>query len=140
MEITTESERLTDYRKNMLKLILSNHNQDYMSCPANGTCELQKLCNEYGVERAEHKGNRVKIEKKLPLLDVNPYISYDPSNAFTVSAASMSATALPATARSGAAASAISISWRHRSERTIRKPDARAVETVFPSVRPERLS
>ncbi|MDD6195570.1 MAG: hypothetical protein PUB12_01565 [[Clostridium] aminophilum] len=55
MEITTESERLTDYRKNMLKLILSNHNQDCMSCPANGTCELQKLCNEYGVERAEHK-------------------------------------------------------------------------------------
>lgn len=79
MEITTESERLTDYRKNMLKLILSNHNQDCMSCPANGTCELQKLCNEYGVERAEHKGNRVKIEKKLPLLDANPYISYDPS-------------------------------------------------------------
>lgn len=79
MEIITDSEKLTEYRKSMLKLILSNHNLDCMSCPANGKCELQKLCNEYGVEAADHTGNRVKIEKKLPLLDGNPYISYDSS-------------------------------------------------------------
>ncbi len=79
MEITTESEKLSEYRRSMLKLILSNHNQDCMSCPANGKCELQALCNRYDVEHAEHTGNRVKIEKKLPLLESNPYISYDPS-------------------------------------------------------------
>ncbi len=43
MEITTDSEKLTEYRKSMLKLILSNHILDCMSCPANGKCELQKL-------------------------------------------------------------------------------------------------
>lgn len=78
MVLTTESERLTEYRKNMLRLILSNHEQDCMSCPANGTCELQKISNEYEIEHAEHEGNRAKIDKKLPVLDVNPYISYNP--------------------------------------------------------------
>lgn len=79
MKINTESERLTDYRKDMLKLILSNHNQDCMSCPANGTCELQSLCNRYDIRHAEHAGNRAKIEGKQPLLNSNPYICYDPS-------------------------------------------------------------
>ena len=79
MIINTESERLTDYRKDMLKLILSNHNQDCMSCPANGTCELQSLCNRYDIRHAEHAGNRAKIEGKQPLLNSNPYICYDPS-------------------------------------------------------------
>lgn len=79
MELTTESELLTQYRKDMLKFILSNHNQDCMSCPANGTCELQNMCNRYEVTHAEHKGTRSHIEKKLPVLNDNPYISYDPS-------------------------------------------------------------
>lgn len=79
MVITTDSQKLTDYRKRMLKLLLSNHNLDCMSCASNGRCELQKLCVEYGVEHADHEGSRVNIEKKLPYLDANPYISYDPS-------------------------------------------------------------
>ncbi len=79
MVINTESEMLTDYRKSMLELILSNHNQDCMSCPANGSCELQDLCNVFGVEHAGHSGSRVKIESKLPKLKDNPFITYDPS-------------------------------------------------------------
>ena len=78
MVITTESDMLNEYRRNMLLLILSNHNQDCMSCAANGTCELQNLCNRYEVERAEHSGSRDNIGKKLPKLDTNPYICYDP--------------------------------------------------------------
>ena len=79
MVINTESETLQTYREDMLKLILSNHNLDCMSCPGNGTCELQNLCNRYGIKHAEHKGARHKIEKQLPILDSNPYLSYDPS-------------------------------------------------------------
>ena len=79
MVLTTESDLLTEYRKDMLKLILSNHNQDCMSCPANGTCELQNMCNRYDIRHAEHKGNRAHIEEDQPLLNANPYISYDPS-------------------------------------------------------------
>ncbi len=79
MKLVTESERLESHRVSMLKLILSNHNQDCMSCPANGTCELQNLCNRYNVGHADHIGSRVKIENKLPIQDDNPFISYDPS-------------------------------------------------------------
>ncbi len=79
MVINTESERLTEYRKDMLKLILSNHRLECMSCSANGTCELQDLCNRYGIERADHTGTRSHIEEKLPVRDANPYLSYDPS-------------------------------------------------------------
>ena len=79
MVLNTESDRLTGYRKEMLKLILGNHNQDCMSCPANGTCELQNLCNRYDISHADHPGNRAANDRKLPILHGNPYISYDPS-------------------------------------------------------------
>lgn len=79
MEITTESERINAYRREMLALLLSNHALDCMSCPANGTCELQKLCNIYDVSHASHKGNRAHIEEKLPVMEDNPFIVYDPS-------------------------------------------------------------
>ena len=79
MKIVTESERLTKYRKEMLNLILANHNLDCMSCPSNGACELQELCNRYDVKHATYEGSRAEIEKKLPILSGNPYITYDPS-------------------------------------------------------------
>ncbi|MCR4656924.1 MAG: formate dehydrogenase subunit alpha [Lachnospiraceae bacterium] len=79
MVIKTESETITEYRREMLKLLLSNHNVDCMSCAANGICSLQTLCNAYDVKDTDYSGSRTEIEKKLPKLDSNPYISYDPS-------------------------------------------------------------
>ena len=79
MVINTESDRITSYRREMLELILSNHNLDCMSCPANGTCELQSLCNKYDVPHAPHAGSRANIDGKLPVLKDNPFITYDPS-------------------------------------------------------------
>ena len=78
MEIRTETETLVQYRRQMLKLILSNHRLDCMSCAKNGDCRLQSLCNRYGVEKADSVGARMKIEEKLPVLRDNPYLSYDP--------------------------------------------------------------
>ncbi len=79
MVIKTDSEKITSYRIEMLKLILSNHNVDCLSCRANGVCELQSLCNRYGVKKTEYAGLRKEIENKLPIVNSNPYISYDPS-------------------------------------------------------------
>ena len=79
MNICTSSERLTAYRKTMLRLILSNHRTDCMSCPGNGICHLQELCNSYGIKESGYAGSRAKIEQKLPRLENNPYIAYDPS-------------------------------------------------------------
>ena len=79
MVISTESEKLTSYRKHMLELILSNHKVDCLNCARNGKCQLQELCNEYDIRDTEIKGSRRHIENKLPRLDSNPYLSYDPS-------------------------------------------------------------
>ncbi|MBQ5311245.1 MAG: (2Fe-2S)-binding protein, partial [Oscillospiraceae bacterium] len=77
MVINTESERLTEYRIQMLYLILANHRTDCMSCPANGTCELQNLCNRYGIKSSVYKSSRTEPDK-LPVKNSNPFISYDP--------------------------------------------------------------
>lgn len=79
MVVHTDTPKLFDYRREMLKLILSNHNVDCMSCPENGVCKLQSLCNQFGIRSAEYEGSRAEIEKKLPLLSGNPYITYDSS-------------------------------------------------------------
>ena len=50
MEIFTNSEKVRHSRKMTLELILSNHDRKCLSCVRSGTCELQKLCKEYGVD------------------------------------------------------------------------------------------
>ena len=63
MEIRTESDTLTSFRRTMLRLILANHNVDCMSCPGNGVCRLQELCNAYDVREAGFEGSRMEMEK-----------------------------------------------------------------------------
>ena len=50
MEVYTNTPKLIENRKKTLKLILSDHNRSCLSCVRSGTCELQKLCQEYGIE------------------------------------------------------------------------------------------
>ena len=50
MEIYTNTEKVRHSRKMTLELILSTHDRKCLSCVRSGTCELQKLCKEYGVE------------------------------------------------------------------------------------------
>ncbi len=48
-EIFTNTPKIRKYRKTNLELLLSSHDKKCLSCPRNTTCELQKLCIEYGV-------------------------------------------------------------------------------------------
>lgn len=50
MEIFTNTERVRKSRKTTLELILSTHDRKCLSCVRSGTCELQQLCNEFGVD------------------------------------------------------------------------------------------
>ncbi len=50
MEIFTNTERVRHSRKMTLELILSNHDRKCLSCVRSGTCELQQLCKEFGVD------------------------------------------------------------------------------------------
>lgn len=50
MEIFTNTPSVLSARKINLELVLSNHNKKCLSCIRSTSCELQKLCNEYGVD------------------------------------------------------------------------------------------
>ena len=51
MKIRTRSSQLTQLRREVLELILSNHPDDCFYCSRNNNCELQALAKQLGVER-----------------------------------------------------------------------------------------
>ena len=57
MEVFTNTPKLREYRKMTLELILSNHRMDCLSCTRSGTCELQALAQEYGVDQKRFLGS-----------------------------------------------------------------------------------
>ncbi len=50
MEIITNSKRVFDARRMNLELLLSDHVNGCLSCLRSGSCELQKLCKDYGLD------------------------------------------------------------------------------------------
>ncbi len=50
MEIFTNTEKVRNSRKLTLELILSTHDRKCLSCVRSGSCELQQLCKEFGVD------------------------------------------------------------------------------------------
>ncbi len=56
MEIFTNTPTVRNSRKTTLELILSNHDKKCLSCVRSGNCELQKLCNDYGVDETKYAG------------------------------------------------------------------------------------
>ncbi|MCD8316004.1 MAG: 2Fe-2S iron-sulfur cluster-binding protein [Eggerthellaceae bacterium] len=78
MEIYTGSERVHEYRRVLLDLIISEHglnSTNYcFSCSRNGTCELQAVCREENVETPTFRYEKDPEE----ILDSNPFLRYDP--------------------------------------------------------------
>ena len=56
MEVFTNTPAVRNSRKTTLELILSNHDKKCLSCVRSGNCELQKLCNDYGVDENKFEG------------------------------------------------------------------------------------
>ena len=56
MEVITNSPKIAASRKMNLELLVSNHNKDCLSCVRSTTCELQRLCREYGIDENHFKG------------------------------------------------------------------------------------
>ncbi|MEE0732464.1 MAG: NADH-dependent [FeFe] hydrogenase, group A6 [Acutalibacteraceae bacterium] len=51
-EVFTNSKKVQDSRRMTLELILSNHDRNCLSCSRSGSCELQQMCADFGVEDA----------------------------------------------------------------------------------------
>jgi len=60
MSIVTNSEKIKKSRKLNLELLLSNHNKECLSCVRSTTCELQKLCRDYGVDENHFSGKKTQ--------------------------------------------------------------------------------
>ncbi|MBQ5893279.1 MAG: iron hydrogenase small subunit [Clostridia bacterium] len=60
MEVTTNSPAIAASRKTNLELLVSNHNRECLSCVRSTTCELQRLCQEYGVDENRFKGAKTE--------------------------------------------------------------------------------
>ena len=73
MEILTNTPKIMKSRKTNLELLLSNHDRQCLSCVRSPTCELQTLCNEYGVEEKRFSGvkNEYKIDNSTPIIRDN---------------------------------------------------------------------
>ena len=62
MEIFTNTPKVVESRRTTLELILSNHKKECLSCVRSGNCELQALCNEYGVDENRFDGENPAVE------------------------------------------------------------------------------
>ncbi|MDR3341294.1 MAG: [FeFe] hydrogenase, group A [Treponema sp.] len=74
MDIVTHDAELISVRRTVLELILSNHPNDCLQCPRNGSCELQTLAEEFGIRKNPFD----RIKNNLPIDDSNPSIILNP--------------------------------------------------------------
>jgi formate dehydrogenase major subunit len=77
MKVRTQSEKLTQLRRNVVELYVSDHPLDCDTCPGDGHCELQSMAAATGITSSRYAvGGRTHHES---VKDVsNPYFTFDP--------------------------------------------------------------
>ena len=73
MVIKTNSPRVVEHRKKILKLILASHPDTCMVCDKGNRCQLRKLAAEMGIGLIEYQ----KIPQPDTIGEVNPFIERD---------------------------------------------------------------
>jgi len=58
LKILTHSPRVLKARKALIELLVANHNLECLVCRRNGNCQLQSLCEEYGIFEDRYKGRK----------------------------------------------------------------------------------
>ena len=74
MNVKTNTPQIRQYRKNLLELVLSAHEQKCLSCIRSTNCELQKLCRELGVENGDKYAGK---QNHYDIDDISPSIVRD---------------------------------------------------------------
>jgi formate dehydrogenase major subunit len=76
MKVRTQSQKLTELRRGVLDLYISDHPLDCVSCPANGHCELQDMAAAVGITHTSYaKG---EMHRPAARDESNPYFAFDP--------------------------------------------------------------
>ena len=73
MIIKTDTERVHSARKVVVDLMLSDHPLDCLTCEKAGSCTLQDLCYQYGLEQTSYNGRR----NDFPLDETNKFYTRD---------------------------------------------------------------
>jgi len=78
MKVHTQNGKLTQLRRGVMELYMSDHPLDPFECKAGGKCELHEMARVVGLEqvRYDHHGRN---HLSLAVDDSNPYFSFDPS-------------------------------------------------------------
>lgn len=58
MNVRTNTLKVREAVKTNLELILANHDRECLSCIRNGNCELQALCERFGIRDVAYKGEK----------------------------------------------------------------------------------
>lgn len=74
MVVHTNTDRVINSRKQVLNMLLANHDVRCFSCGKSGDCRLQDLANEYEITKSCYEGSAVKFEEKKE----NPFLTYYP--------------------------------------------------------------
>src|ERR1700752_5235530 len=77
MKIRTQSEKLTQLRKNVIEVYVSEHPLDCETCPATGHCELEDMAEAVGVTDSRYTPRGVQRPAAAKDLS-NPYFTFDP--------------------------------------------------------------
>lgn len=73
MVVETESHRVVEARRDILRLLIANHDLRCLSCERNGDCRLQDYCYRYKVEDTPYVGDI----RKYPIDTDNPLFIRD---------------------------------------------------------------
>lgn len=75
MEVETESPRVISARRDVLRLLIANHDLRCLTCERNGDCRLQDYCYRYKVEDTPYKGEK----REYPIDTDNQFFIRDQS-------------------------------------------------------------
>ena len=73
MVINTESPKVLERRKTIIKLILASHPDSCLVCDKGNRCELRRIASEMGIGEVEFQ----KIPQTASIEEVNPFIERD---------------------------------------------------------------
>ncbi|MHA6531125.1 NADH-dependent [FeFe] hydrogenase, group A6 [Paenibacillus sp. BAC0078] len=63
MNIRTNTKKVRDARKTSVELLLSDHNQECLSCSRSGGCELQTVSSDLNIRKVSYTGEKSSQEK-----------------------------------------------------------------------------
>ncbi len=62
MIVKTSTPSVLEARRTILDLILARHERECLTCSRNLNCELQKLCEEMGIDKVKYEGAKIRYK------------------------------------------------------------------------------